>query len=71
MAGDCWFWSADGLRSIKGAVGTEGAFEIVNPLSQPLQELVFDEGWGRSSSLFDDADPGTEVAPLQAEGAGA
>lgn len=40
VAGDCWFWSADGLRSIKGAVGTEGAFEIVNPLSQPLQELV-------------------------------
>lgn len=40
VAGDCWFWSADGLRSIKGAVGTEGAFEIVQPLTQPLQELV-------------------------------
>ena len=35
---------------------------------QPLQELVFDEGWGRSSSLFDDADPSTKVALLQAEG---
>lgn len=40
VAGDCWFWSADGLRSIKSAVGTEGAFEIVNPLTQPMQEIV-------------------------------
>jgi len=40
VAGDCWFWSADGLRSLKSAVGTEGAFEIVNPITQPLQEIV-------------------------------
>lgn len=40
VAGDCWFWSADGLRSIRSASGTEGAFEVVNPLTQSLQDIA-------------------------------
>lgn len=38
--GDCWFWSNDGIRSIKSALGTEDSFEIVPPMSQPIQSLI-------------------------------
>jgi len=40
VGGDCWFWSQDGIRGITSAVGTEGAFELVAPYSQPMQPYV-------------------------------
>lgn len=40
VGGDCWFWSQDGIRGITSSVGTEGAFELVAPYSQPMQPYV-------------------------------
>lgn len=40
VGGDCWFWSQDGIRSISASVGTEGAWTILAPLTQPMQLYV-------------------------------
>lgn len=51
VGGDVFFFSQDGIRSLKLSVGTEGAFEISPPLSQQLQPYVDRVNWSYASTI--------------------